>query len=342
MTNPPFDKDKLLENAIASIRIGVEDFERAKRDVSEGGDPERAISSVRNLFAGVLLLFKYKIASCVDDDEEAFTLVFNPPDVLPHPDGDGGVEWRPSGKFRRSTIDVETIKKRFKTFDIEVDWKAIDRLRDLRNDIEHLHASEAYGDLLVFVAGLFPVLRDFIEEHLGSTPGELLGESWGIMLKQHEFYMDMSQKCAQEWSQAGVPGQMDRQIDSCRCGECGYPLLRPNPEQLSEELTVEDDEDILEYECVKCSHRGVIKDLLTDALNMEYFTDYKTPIDEIEDCSECGHATFVVPDKMCHWCGYEQPNIECAVCGEGLSQEEGNEGVLCSYHRYVAEKAMRD
>lgn len=57
---PVLDVQKLHENALTSIRLGVEDFERCS---GAAGDPARALSAVRNLFAGVLLLFKYKIAS---------------------------------------------------------------------------------------------------------------------------------------------------------------------------------------------------------------------------------------------------------------------------------------
>lgn len=90
---PLFDAEKLKENALTSIRLGIEDFQRSQIPLDQGGDPERALSAIRNLFAGVLLLFKYKIATTVDDPKDAATLIFNPPEVLPQADGHGGVEW---------------------------------------------------------------------------------------------------------------------------------------------------------------------------------------------------------------------------------------------------------
>ena len=42
--------DSLLTNAVQSIQIGIEDFSST--------DPRRILSTVRNLYAGILLLLK--------------------------------------------------------------------------------------------------------------------------------------------------------------------------------------------------------------------------------------------------------------------------------------------
>lgn len=129
----------------------------------QGGDAARALSAVRNLFAGVLLLFEYKIASSVDNSEEAGTLIFSPHEVQPFPDGCGGIKWKPVGKFKRTTIDVAAIKKRFDAFGIEVDWMTINKLQACRNHLEHLHPANTLGEVAGFVADLFPLIRDFVE-----------------------------------------------------------------------------------------------------------------------------------------------------------------------------------
>ncbi|MGE8454358.1 MAG: hypothetical protein ACN6OP_27865, partial [Pseudomonadales bacterium] len=183
-----FDPDKLKENAVTSIRLGIEDFERARAPADQGGDPARALSAARNLFSGVLLLFKFKIASCVDDSDDALQLIFDMAEALPHPDNAGGVEWRP-GKLRKTTIDVATIRKRFETFNIDVDWTAIDKLQTCRNHLEHLHPANSLGEIAEFVAELFPVLGDFIEQQLDTQPADLLGTAWPIMLRHHAFFL---------------------------------------------------------------------------------------------------------------------------------------------------------
>ncbi len=332
---PKFDKTKLLDNAVTSIRLGVEDFEQAD---AKGGDTARSLSSVRNLFAGVLLLFKFKIADCAINADEAESLIFTPPKIHPFPDGKGGVVWKPHGKFKRTTIDVITIKERLDAFQISVDWKVVEHLQSLRNDIEHLHANDAHGDLLVFVANLFPVLSDFINDHLGTTPNDLLGGAWFTMLNHVNMYKKLKADCEKQWAKAGLPGRMDAYIDQVRCEVCGYPLVKPNPEQIEEGLTVEGDESVFEYQCVSCDHRAKVKMALIYAMNIEFSADYKSPDIDIEDCIECGNSTFVASERECHWCGYELGDVRCLVCEEPLSQDEAAYGRLCSYHAHVADK----
>lgn len=45
----------MLDNAVNSIRLGLEDLKAAEHDEA------RALSSIRNLTAGLLLLFKVKL-----------------------------------------------------------------------------------------------------------------------------------------------------------------------------------------------------------------------------------------------------------------------------------------
>lgn len=84
--------EKLKQNALKSIRLGMEDFQRAVNPVTADGDPERAFSAARNIFAGIFLLFKYGLALRVPKLEDVDALLFNPPkQVVPHPDGASGV-----------------------------------------------------------------------------------------------------------------------------------------------------------------------------------------------------------------------------------------------------------
>ena len=49
------NNSKLTRNAIESIRLGIEDYNLANKD--EG----RILSSIRNIYAGLLLLFKEEL-----------------------------------------------------------------------------------------------------------------------------------------------------------------------------------------------------------------------------------------------------------------------------------------
>lgn len=48
-------KNPLLKNAVESIQIGLKDYQ----DIDK--DPRRELSSIRNIYAGILLLYKYKL-----------------------------------------------------------------------------------------------------------------------------------------------------------------------------------------------------------------------------------------------------------------------------------------
>lgn len=338
-----FDAEKLKENALTSIRLGIEDFECSKLPLTQGGDPARALSAVRNLFAGILLLFKYKIADSVDDPEDAQKLIFNPPEVLPQADGRGGVEWRPVGKFKKTTIDVATIKKRFEGFGIEVDWPVIEKLQECRNHLEHLHPANTMGEVADFVAELFPVLREFVSAQLNEEPADLLGAAWPVMLAHHEFFTERMAACKAAWDEAGVPEMMRSWHEQCQCEECGSSLLRPSQDDIDQSATVESQDETFKYVCDACGHSDLIGPLMIKELNDAYYSDPRDGGEaDIEECYQCSRDTFVNSEQCCFWCEAALDYKECDACGEPLGQYDQDNGGLCEYHSHLREKAMRD
>lgn len=334
------DATKLRENALTSIRLGVEDFERCRHPE---GDPARALSAIRNLFAGALLLFKYKIATCVDDPADAEALIFNPPEVLPHSDGGGGIEWVPVGKFKRSTIDVVTIQKRFEAFGIDIDWDVIEKLQECRNHLEHLHPAHTLGEVADFVAELFPVLRDFIQTELGESPAAILGDAWQLMLLHHNFFVDTTRTCEEAWSEACVPVRMETWLRQCKCPECGSTLLAPAQENLEAGDTVEYNDDRFQAACIACGYKALIAPLMVDVLEKAHSYDPRDGDEpSIEDCNQCGRGTFLIHEQSCLWCTAELEYTECEMCEESLGQEDQDSGGLCSYHAHSYEKFMRE
>jgi hypothetical protein len=70
----------LFDNAIQSIRLGIEDYEH--------NDPKRALSAVRNFYAGTLLLAKEVLVRAAP--KAAIKDVLGTK-FVPVPDGNGGV-----------------------------------------------------------------------------------------------------------------------------------------------------------------------------------------------------------------------------------------------------------
>lgn len=326
-----FDSEKLKENAIASIQLGVEDFQLSKKTVVEGGNPARALSSVRNLFAGMLLIFKYQISKQALSATDAESLIFEPPkDILPHPDpsNKGKIIWLPDGKFKTKTIDFIGVKNRFKTFNISVDWGAIERLQSERNHLEHLHPNSTNGAIADFIAALFPVLSGFITDELEEEPLALLGAAWQTMLDHHDFYEIQAAECETLWSSFAMPERMKPLVELIRCPDCGSTLIKP------------DEDNVEQYICVACGFPGLLFPTLECLLleNLGGFDPRDGECSPVDFCPCCSHKTFVVADGECYWCDHELEDRECDICGDGLGlSEQGNDG-LCSYHYYQCSK----
>ncbi|ELV3408106.1 hypothetical protein SGI66_003832 [Enterobacter hormaechei] len=337
---PTLDAQKLYDNAIISIRLGIEDFELS---TLPGGNQARALSSVRNLFAGMLLLFKYKIAASVDDPADAYTIIFNPPTIVPESDGNGGVRWVPDGKFKKTTIDVQGIKQRFEGFSIEVDWDAISELQDCRNHLEHLHPNHTYGEVAGFVAALFPVLSDFITNELQQVPSDVLSEAWEKMLAHKDFYDQKLAECEDSWQSADVPTGMYTYLDECNCQMCGSQLIRADEGDLDLGITVKHHEDKFRYRCLSCGYADRIAPELYHAFRV--INDYD-PRDgsepNYETCNQCNHDTFLIFEQECAWCDATLEHKECDICGTYLKQDEQDNGGLCSADQYAREKYMRE
>lgn len=335
---PLLDAAKLYDNALISIQLGIEDFE-----LSKSQNQARALSSVRNLFAGMLLLFKYKIAASVSNPSDAYKLIFNPPPIQPESDGNGGVIWIPDGKFKKTTIDVQGIEQRFKGFGIDVDWNTIKKLQDCRNHLEHLHPKHTYGEVAGFVADLFPVLSDFIENQLALVPADVLGSAWDKMLAHKDFYNDKLAECEDTWKSANIPDGMQIYLADCNCMMCGSKLLRAAQEDLDADLTVEDDEDKFRYRCLSCTYADFIAPELYHAFHN---ANYRDPRDgsepTYERCHQCSHDTFLIFEQNCAWCDAELEYEECEVCGIGLTQDEQVHGGKCHSDQHIHDKYMRE
>lgn len=337
------DINRLKENAILSIQLGIEDFEVCQKKIEDGGKPARALSAIRNLFSGVLLLFKYRITLFVPDDkhEQREQLIYNPPrEILPYLGDDGDVEWRPTGKFRTTTIDVHNIQSRFETLKIRTDWKVIEKLQQCRNHLEHLHPINSLGEIADFVAELFPILRDFIQNELEEDPRELLQDSWNIMLKQHDFFESIRKQCLEKWQiKEDIPEKVFDLLEGCQCESCGSILLSP-----SEQHTfIKEDANSLYYCCLKCGCENMLKPLLEKQLNEIFFQDYKELLynpPSVTHCFSCGNDFFVREEDVCFWCDEGRQYEECEGCGESLDVDEQDNGGMCSRCSYRYSKIM--
>jgi hypothetical protein len=315
----------LLDNAIISIRIGVEDFETGKE--------ERIISAVRNLYAGLLLLFKEKLLrlSPADTDEALVKAR-----IVPKKAKDGSVVFVGSGK---NTVDVQQIKDRFKQLDVSNgDWKRFDRITELRNNIEHYYTTLTYRTAQEIISNSFIIIRDFVRKELDEEPLDLLGKDcWNTMLQQSDVFESEKEDCLSILRELAWDSPiLEELIEELRCSSCGSSLIEPTDQNID---SLYDEQ----FKCRACGSSLYFSDITENALHDSFgYEIHRAFIDggvvPIEQCYRCGRHSYVLEESKCVICGFELGEQECWICGETLTNYDDLDRRLCSYHAYVADK----
>lgn len=313
----------ILTNAVISIQLGLEDY--------NSPDSRRAISAVRNLSAGTLLLFKEKLRllSSIDSDEVLIKQV-----ISPRINKKGKVTFVGKGK---KTVDVEQIKQRFESLGVAVDWSSFTKMTALRNEIEHYCTSVTSDRMKELIADTVAIIAPFIINQLHLEPLKLLGrQTWETMLEISSVYEGQRKECAQAMSQVDWRHETIKLIrEEFRCSDCDSQLLKP----VDYQACLED----LVISCINCGHESTYEDLILPATASYFFTDYYHAMTDggerpTDDCDSCGNDTFVINDNFCVACEYSLVYPKCTNCSSETSKnDEGFEDGLCSYCRYVLE-----
>ncbi|WP_206362365.1 zinc ribbon domain-containing protein [Sinorhizobium americanum] len=319
---------KLFENAVVSIQLGVEDY--------QANDPRRAISAVRNFYAGVLLLAKEALVRAVPGADLSDLIGAK---YKPVPDGQGGIDFVQDGT---ATIDFVTIGRRFKDFGLSIDQKALEELNRIRNDVEHLFTQKPGEAVREAIANAFPVVVQLFE-HMHEAPGDHLGEAWPVMLAAKALYERELKNCRDSLSKVDwISGTIAEK--GLICPECESKLVR----QLDPDNTQQANMDL---SCRACGDEpeveATIEASLGDALKGEVYFRIK---DAGEDgpqyhCTECGNDTYVDFEGACAVCGHEYEEEACYRCGTSIPLHEiiyGEHSGLCDYCGHVYDKLMRE
>ncbi|UXL41037.1 hypothetical protein N7D90_24575 (plasmid) [Pseudomonas fragi] len=316
-----FNIDEIRKNAVSSIQLGVEDFV-ISRDTP--GKTTRALSAARNIYAGVLLLFKYKIASLAKTPEQAQALIYKPASVLPFITDTGNISWSPT-LHDKETINTGMIKARLESLGVNHDWKAILTLRDCRNALEHLHPTDPISSIQASIAALFPMLSRFITEELGETPAALLGDAWPTMLATHDFFKECQIQVENAWTAIEYPNPAMNFLRECCCRACYSSLLGPLQEDVDNQVSI--DTTDFRLQCFACSKTESAIEFLEDN-----FSDvHEDPFEQaeprtVQECSACSARMYLITDSTCHWCGYETVWPKCAGCEKPITEYVANEG----------------
>ncbi|OIR24920.1 hypothetical protein [Bathymodiolus thermophilus thioautotrophic gill symbiont] len=311
----------ILKNAIDSIAIGLEDY--------QSPDKRRIISSARNISAGILLLFKYKLCELSPPGSNESLIKQQ---ILPKINATGGVDWVGKGG---KTVDVQNIKKRFESLDITVDWKRLDQIKKYRNNIEHYYDTQNFQSAQGLISNSFLIIRDFISEYLNEDPKKLLGDkAWATLIEVNEVHEKEKLACVDTLETLGFFN--DEILDSFKnysCKKCGSGLIMSSEKNMR---AIE-----IEYTCKSCGNTLPYEDIVNDAVS-EYFShevylSYKEGGDSpITNCPEC-EGIYLYNEKICSSCGYIAEH-ECQKCSSPILPEELDAEPFCGYCKHIMSK----
>lgn len=317
----------IIQNAIDSIQIGVEDF--------ESDDDRRSVSAVRNIAAGILLLYKEKLCQLSPSNNKELLIKQN---IRPIQNAKGEITFEGKG---HKTVDVQSIKERFASLNVKVEWKRFDEINKLRNDLEHYYTSESPDTVREIVAKSFLLIRDFLSEHLQEDPQEILGnDCWTTLLDVSDVYSAEEQACREsintvDWKYNSVKVT----LKNLRCHQCHSPLIQaPHSDDVY---------PMIDLHCKSCGDDFCFYDVLEQCIDDSLAGDAHINIKDggnspYDLCHECGKSTFIHEEECCVACDYEMEYTECETCGDPLSLEDQyNEG-KCSYCQYKWEKFMAE
>lgn len=316
----------ILKNAVDSIFLGIQDYNLASED------SRRFISCTRNIFAGILLLFKHKLSELSPDGSDEVLIKQK---VMPKIEIDT-IIWVGEGN---KTVDVQGIQDRFKSLGIQVEWRKLKEIQDYRNKIEHYYATVSYGSIQKMISNSFIVIVDFIRKYLNEDPRNLLGhETYDLMRSIDEVYEADKVICLEKLkSLSFFKDIIFETLASFTCSKCGSGLISP--------IDGEVDGTETNYECRSCNEIYEYEDIVTKAFEKRYFVSHRDISKGAEDksceCPECS-GYFFYDEALCVCCGHEI-DLACDVCGDVISSDEviGYEGT-CSYCMYRWEKISEE
>jgi hypothetical protein len=292
------------------------------------------VSSTRNIFAGILLLFKHRLCELSPDDSDESLIKQR---VLPAFDATGTVNWIGKGK---KTVDVQNIKDRFESLGITVEWKRLERINKYRNDIEHYYSTMNNESVQQLISDSFIIIRNFIVDELEEDPRELLGEEyWKILVEVNEVYEKEKQECDSSLENLDYfSNEILYALQAYSCTKCGSGLLESTSDtgQAAE----------ASFKCRSCEneldYENIVNDVITDFFADDVYLSHKDGGDTpVIDCPSCFDGSYLFHEGVCVTCGYSATH-ECSRCGASIPPEEISDDDVCGYCAHMWAKVMAE
>jgi hypothetical protein len=311
----------LLDNAIQSLQLGIEDY--------QANDPKRALSAVRNFYAGVLLLAKEVLVRAAPDAD--------PDEILgahykPVPDGKGGIDYSSVG---HRTIDFNDIGSRFKDFGLSIDRTALNDLNRIRNEVEHLYTNTPRESVREAIARAFPVVVDLLR--LAEEEPHILGEAWPIMLEVQALHKRELAACRKTFDNIEWHSTILAEA-ALLCLNCGsYLVAQDDPSNTKIGLA--------DIRCRACGETSIAEEVVEKSLEAHFeFESHVAAKDGGEpplgECPECNRNTYIIWHEV-NACALCETSLEscwrchCSLTPENVSADNSH---MCSYCDHVMSK----
>lgn len=322
--------DLILQNAINSISMGLEDFQLSEKD------ERRMASCTRNILSGILLLFKYKLAILSPENSDE---VLIKKEILPVCDENNNIVFQGSG---RKAVDVHDIKNRFESLGIQVSWNELNEVIKYRNEIEHYYTRINIDSAKTMISESFIIIKGFIENELKRKPENLFNrETWIYFANTKQVHDELKKECNSKLEKLDYYSiNILSAIKECKCKNCGSDLI-----SVADEYEEGHEGNDACYVCKACNKQYNYEEIIE--LYLEEHTDYTHRLikdggeSDIAYCPSCNKRSYLYNEELCLLCG-ENIDNRCERCGNILSPDEIGFDEYCSYCSYYMNQMMKD
>ncbi len=306
-----------------SIELGVVDYRT--------GTHARLLSAVRNIHAGILLLYKEALRRLSPSGSNDVLMRAN---VVPKRDTDGNILFEGHGK---KTADVFQIRQRFDALKIATDWGRFGRINKIRNDVEHFYPQLDKKAFESVIADSFVLVRNFVATELEDDPQALLNdETWRTMLQITEVHDAEKAECLRLLESCDWQSETLRQaVLDLECANCGANLLRPDQGHVAFSYDTE-------LQCRSCGETEDAESFVPRAIDKGlswkmYLSDMNGDRIPYGSCPECSQDTYVAAEWRCALCGHKAALL-CARCSLEISIDELESAPLCGWCEHMVAK----
>lgn len=239
----------------------------------------------------------------------------------------------------KKTVDVNEIRNRFKSLGIFTDWKLLDKIQEVRNNLEHYKFDGDASILVEVINNCFIIIRNFLNDALDTDPLSVFdNDIWEVFLKNEEVLEQERSIVTASYENSLLEPKIKYFFDFIECMHCGSELV---------EITGESDINDVNGYCRTCGKDNYGPTLLERAIQIstdaeDYYSVKHGGGTLFDVCPECRNRTFCNEEGICYVCEYEIVYEECERCGNSLSLEEQCFEGLCSYCNHMFEKMMND